>query len=68
VAGRQWAEPGAELITRVVPPPRPQDQKVQLTVLTDRAQGGSSIFDGSLELMVRGRGVGGPQGGGCAGT
>ncbi|NXL71769.1 MA2B1 mannosidase, partial [Leptocoma aspasia] len=29
-----------------------KDQKVQLTVLTDRSQGGSSILDGSLELMV----------------
>ncbi|NXY52722.1 MA2B1 mannosidase, partial [Callaeas wilsoni] len=29
-----------------------RDQKVQLTVLTDRSQGGSSILDGSLELMV----------------
>ncbi|XP_053145025.1 lysosomal alpha-mannosidase isoform X2 [Hemicordylus capensis] len=32
-----------------------KDQKVQLTVLTDRSQGGSSIFDGSLELMVHRR-------------
>lgn len=29
-----------------------QDEKVQLTVLTDRSQGGSSTSDGSLELMV----------------
>lgn len=27
---------------------------MQLTVLTDRSQGGSSLRDGSLELMVRG--------------
>ncbi|NXQ61843.1 MA2B1 mannosidase, partial [Anthoscopus minutus] len=32
-----------------------KDQKVQLTVLTDRSQGGSSILDGSLELMVHRR-------------
>ncbi|XP_068854008.1 lysosomal alpha-mannosidase isoform X2 [Aphelocoma coerulescens] len=32
-----------------------RDQKVQLTVLTDRSQGGSSILDGSLELMVHRR-------------
>ncbi|XP_053232372.1 lysosomal alpha-mannosidase [Podarcis raffonei] len=32
-----------------------KDQKVQLTVLTDRSQGGSSVFDGSLELMVHRR-------------
>ncbi|NXU21039.1 MA2B1 mannosidase, partial [Pardalotus punctatus] len=44
-----------------------KDQKLQLTVLTDRSQGGSSVLDGSLELMVpRGllkddsRGVGEP--------
>ncbi|XP_069351428.1 lysosomal alpha-mannosidase isoform X2 [Eulemur rufifrons] len=43
------------------------DGKVQLTVLTDRSQGGSSVRDGSLELMVHrrlvkddGRGVGEP--------
>ncbi|XP_045405914.1 lysosomal alpha-mannosidase isoform X2 [Lemur catta] len=43
------------------------DGKVQLTVLTDRSQGGSSLRDGSLELMVHrrlvkddGRGVGEP--------
>lgn len=29
-----------------------QDRKTQLTVLTDRSQGGSSLTDGSLELMV----------------
>ncbi|NP_001244175.1 lysosomal alpha-mannosidase precursor [Cavia porcellus] len=41
------------------------DGKMQLTVLTDRSQGGSSMSDGSLELMVHrrllkddGRGVG----------
>ncbi|XP_053860760.1 lysosomal alpha-mannosidase isoform X2 [Vidua macroura] len=32
-----------------------KDEKVQLTVLTDRSQGGSSIMDGSLELMVHRR-------------
>ncbi|XP_072776084.1 lysosomal alpha-mannosidase isoform X3 [Taeniopygia guttata] len=32
-----------------------KDEKVQLTVLTDRSQGGSSILDGSLELMVHRR-------------
>uniref|UniRef100_A0A8D0BFU9 Alpha-mannosidase n=1 Tax=Salvator merianae TaxID=96440 RepID=A0A8D0BFU9_SALMN len=32
-----------------------KDKKVQLTVLTDRSQGGSSLFDGSLELMVHRR-------------
>ncbi|XP_058146251.1 lysosomal alpha-mannosidase [Dasypus novemcinctus] len=31
------------------------DGKVQLTVLTDRSQGGSSLRDGSLELMVHRR-------------
>ncbi|XP_074713591.1 lysosomal alpha-mannosidase [Strix uralensis] len=32
-----------------------KDKKFQLTVLTDRSQGGSSVFDGSLELMVHRR-------------
>ncbi|NXW69010.1 MA2B1 mannosidase, partial [Hirundo rustica] len=32
-----------------------EDGKVQLTVLTDRSQGGSSVLDGSLELMVHRR-------------
>ncbi|XP_048473752.1 lysosomal alpha-mannosidase [Rhincodon typus] len=32
-----------------------QDSKIQLTVLTDRSQGGSSSNDGSLELMVHRR-------------
>uniref|UniRef100_A0A8C3NQF6 Glycoside hydrolase family 38 central domain-containing protein n=1 Tax=Geospiza parvula TaxID=87175 RepID=A0A8C3NQF6_GEOPR len=32
-----------------------KDRKVQLTVLTDRCQGGSSLQDGSLELMVHRR-------------
>ncbi|KAM6288858.1 LOW QUALITY PROTEIN: lysosomal alpha-mannosidase, partial [Aegotheles albertisi] len=32
-----------------------KDEKLQLTVVTDRSQGGSSIFDGSLELMVHRR-------------
>ncbi|NXI19195.1 MA2B1 mannosidase, partial [Irena cyanogastra] len=32
-----------------------KDEKVQLTVLTDRSQGGSSVLDGSLELMVHRR-------------
>ncbi|XP_062965767.1 lysosomal alpha-mannosidase isoform X2 [Cynocephalus volans] len=43
------------------------DGNMQLTVLTDRSQGGSSLRDGSLELMVHrrllrddGRGVGEP--------
>ncbi|TRZ06667.1 hypothetical protein HGM15179_020441, partial [Zosterops borbonicus] len=31
------------------------DEQVQLTVLTDRSQGGSSVLDGSLELMVHRR-------------
>nr|XP_020767608.1 lysosomal alpha-mannosidase [Odocoileus virginianus texanus] len=33
----------------------PQDGNMQLTVLTDRSQGGSSLRDGSLELMVHRR-------------
>jgi len=44
-----------------------RDGKMQLTVLTDRSQGGSSLKDGSVELMVHrrllkddGRGVGEP--------
>ncbi|KAF3829408.1 hypothetical protein GH733_003672 [Mirounga leonina] len=44
-----------------------RDGKMQLTVLTDRSQGGSSLKDGSMELMVHrrllkddGRGVGEP--------
>ncbi|XP_027764768.1 lysosomal alpha-mannosidase [Empidonax traillii] len=32
-----------------------QDEKLQLSVLTDRSQGGSSIQDGALELMVHRR-------------
>ncbi|XP_075438214.1 lysosomal alpha-mannosidase-like, partial [Ascaphus truei] len=32
-----------------------KDRDVQLTVLTDRSQGGASITDGSLELMVHRR-------------
>ncbi|XP_066472931.1 lysosomal alpha-mannosidase [Tiliqua scincoides] len=32
-----------------------KDEKIQLTVLTDRSQGGSSTRDGSLELMVHRR-------------
>ncbi|XP_075715232.1 lysosomal alpha-mannosidase [Rhinoderma darwinii] len=32
-----------------------KDKNIQLTVLTDRSQGGSSITDGSLELMVHRR-------------
>lgn len=30
-----------------------EEKKTQFTVLNDRAQGGSSLSDGSLELMVR---------------
>jgi len=30
-----------------------QDDKVQFTVLNDRSQGGSSLNDGQVELMVR---------------
>ncbi|XP_012584626.1 PREDICTED: lysosomal alpha-mannosidase isoform X1 [Condylura cristata] len=44
-----------------------KDREMQLTVLTDRSQGGSSLRDGSIELMVHrrllkddGRGVGEP--------
>ena len=44
---------------------RDEDREVQFTVLTDRSQGGSSLNDGQLELMVHrrllhddGRGVG----------
>lgn len=29
-----------------------EDDKLRLAILTDRAQGGSSIFDGTVELMV----------------
>ncbi|XP_075758546.1 lysosomal alpha-mannosidase [Pelodiscus sinensis] len=32
-----------------------KDKKFQLTVLTDRSQGGSSVTDGSMELMVHRR-------------
>ncbi|XP_063787232.1 lysosomal alpha-mannosidase [Pseudophryne corroboree] len=32
-----------------------KDKDIQFTVLTDRSQGGSSILDGSLELMVHRR-------------
>lgn len=30
-----------------------QDDSDQLTVVTDRSQGGGSIYNGSLEIMVR---------------
>lgn len=30
-----------------------KDKSMQLTVLTDRSQGGSSLKDGQLELMVK---------------
>lgn len=46
-----WGSPSALTLT-----PATQDGKKQLTVLTDRSQGGSSLQDGSLELMVRGCG------------
>ncbi|NXC02394.1 MA2B1 mannosidase, partial [Orthonyx spaldingii] len=39
-----------------------RDQKLQLTVLTDRSQGGSSLLDGSLELMVSWGHPGGTRG------
>ncbi|XP_030052794.1 lysosomal alpha-mannosidase [Microcaecilia unicolor] len=32
-----------------------KDKRIQLTVLTDRSQGGSSLLNGSLELMVHRR-------------
>ncbi|NXF28103.1 MA2B1 mannosidase, partial [Rhodinocichla rosea] len=51
-AGQSTPEPRPTLLT---PVPPVQDQKVQLTVLTDRSQGGSSLQDGSLELMVHRR-------------
>lgn len=47
--GRGW--PALRPLTLT---PAPQDGNVQLTVLTDRSQGGSSLSDGSLELMVSG--------------
>ena len=34
---------------------RDEEKKLQLTVMPDRAQGGSSLSDGSLELMVHRR-------------
>uniref|UniRef100_A0A1X7VJH7 Alpha-mannosidase n=1 Tax=Amphimedon queenslandica TaxID=400682 RepID=A0A1X7VJH7_AMPQE len=34
---------------------RDEDSNLQLTVLTDRAQGGSSLTDGTLELMIHRR-------------
>ncbi|NXH01852.1 MA2B1 mannosidase, partial [Loxia leucoptera] len=64
-AGRFYTDSnGRQVLERSTPAPRPtlltpvppgQDQKVQLTVLTDRSQGGSSLLDGSLELMVHRR-------------
>ena len=30
-----------------------QDDNIQFTVLTDRSQGGSSLKNGSVEVMVR---------------
>uniref|UniRef100_A0A5F9DHN8 Lysosomal alpha-mannosidase n=1 Tax=Oryctolagus cuniculus TaxID=9986 RepID=A0A5F9DHN8_RABIT len=61
--GTEWGVPLTGGISQVLgagtgsPPhphthPAPQDGKKQLTVLTDRSQGGSSLQDGSLELMV----------------
>jgi lysosomal alpha-mannosidase len=32
-----------------------EDEEVRLSVLTDRAQGGSSVYDGTVELMVHRR-------------
>ena len=32
--------------------PQDGDSKAQLTILTDRSQGGASIHDGEVELMV----------------
>ena len=32
--------------------PQDEETKVQFTVLTDRSQGGASIHDGEVELMV----------------
>lgn len=51
--GLGWAQLGHATHSCPHPCPPGQDQKVQLTVLTDRSQGGSSVLDGSLELMVR---------------
>ena len=36
----------------MVPCIQDENKNAQLTVLTDRSQGGASIIDGSVELMV----------------
>ncbi|NWV19371.1 MA2B1 mannosidase, partial [Origma solitaria] len=60
LGGAHLGTPGPHS-THLRPVPSPlQDQKLQLTVLTDRSQGGSSILDGSLELMDDNRGMGEP--------
>ncbi|XP_063575289.1 lysosomal alpha-mannosidase isoform X9 [Pongo abelii] len=60
VAGNYYPVNTRIYITVALPHPAPphldgKDGNMQLTVLTDRSQGGSSLRDGSLELMVHRR-------------
>uniref|UniRef100_A0A8C2SJT5 Alpha-mannosidase n=1 Tax=Capra hircus TaxID=9925 RepID=A0A8C2SJT5_CAPHI len=56
---RRWRDWGHRGVVCGIAAPHspftPQDGNMQLTVLTDRSQGGSSLTDGSLELMVHRR-------------
>ena len=40
------------LMTHIMYAIKDEDRNLQLTVLTDRSQGSSSLEDGTLELMV----------------